>query len=404
MFRIRMQERDIMENFVNYTPTKVVFGKDTQKETGRLIREAGGSRVLIVYGGGSAVRSGLLSAVEASVSDAGLAYESFGGVKANPTLAHAREGVKRATDFGADFILGIGGGSVIDTAKAIAHGTAMAGSDLWEIWLGKIALTRSLPVGVVLTIPAAGSEMSDSAVLTNEETKQKRGINTDFNRCRFAVMNPCLAMTLPKVQLSNGITDIMMHTMERYFIPDSHCDLTDEIAEGLLRTVIKNGRKLMKDQTDYDAMAEIMWCSSISHNGLTGLGRNRDFSVHALGQALGGRYDFTHGATLSAVWEAWAKYLYLEDGALPRFAQFARNVWGVNCEDDRKAAEAGIEKTTAFFRELDMPVTISMLGAAPSDEECMELAREATREGKRPLTRIRPLGIEETAEIFRLAR
>ncbi len=393
-----------MENFVSYTPTKVFFGKGTELEAGQHVREFGGKKVFVVYGGGSAVRSGLIGRIEESLKQEGLAFEEFGGAKPNPTLDHAREGIKRAIAFGADFILAVGGGSAIDTAKAIAHGTANAGTDIWEIWNGRAKLDKSMPVAAILTIPAAGSEMSDSAVLTDVEHDQKRGLSTEFNRCVFAIMNPELAMTLPKYQLAAGVTDIMMHTMERYFIPGSRCDLTDEIAEGLLRTVIKNGRRIMADQTNYDAMAEIMWSSSISHNGLTGLGRKKDFSVHALGQAIGGKWDYTHGATLSAVWEAWARSLYREEGALPRFARYARMVWGASSPDDLTAAEEGISVTVAFFHELGMPITITELGVTPTDEECEELAAEATRGDTRKLTRIKPLGQKETAEIFRNAR
>ncbi|MBR2527575.1 MAG: iron-containing alcohol dehydrogenase [Blautia sp.] len=394
-----------MDNFISYTPTKVVFGRDTQLKAGELVSSFGGTRVFIVYGRGSALKSGLIDTIKASVEEAGLTAELYGGAKANPTLAHAEEGVRKALDFGADFILAVGGGSTIDTAKAIAHGVGMKGKSLWDIWTGKVPLTASAPVAAVLTIPAAGSEMSDSAVLTNEQTFQKRGLSTEFNRCRFAIMNPVLAMTLPKLQLANGITDIMMHTLDRYFIPKPYCGLTDELAEGLLRNVITNGRMVVADPQNYDAMAEIMWSSSVSHNGLTGLGRaGKDFSVHAMGQALGGKYDFTHGATLSAVWPAWARYLYLKEDGLPRFSRYARKVWGVTLEDDKAAAEEGITRTEAYFKEIGMPVTITELGVSLSDEECIELAKDATRDGNRKLTLICPLGIEETAEIFRNAR
>ena len=231
--------------------------------------------------------------------------------------------MKKALAFKADMILAVGGGSSIDTAKGIAHGAANPDLKLWDdIWMKQAPLTRSLPVGVVLTIPAAGSEMSDSAVLTNEKLGRKAGLNSEFNRVKFAIMNPELAFTLPAFQLACGITDIMMHTMERYFIPGIKCQLTDEIAEGLLRTVVENGRIIMKNKEDYDAMAEIMWCSSISHNNLTEAGRGKDFSVHKLGHALSAKYDVAHGASLAAVWGSWAKYIY--GGAVDRFARYAR--------------------------------------------------------------------------------
>jgi alcohol dehydrogenase YqhD (iron-dependent ADH family) len=393
-----------MNNFINWTLTKVFFGADMEKETGAHIKEFGGSRVLIVYGGGSAKRSGLIDVISQSLDEAGLTFEEFGGAKPNPTLAHAREGVKKALALQADFILAVGGGSAIDTAKAIAIGIANPETDIWDFWCGKTPLTKTSKTAAVLTIPAAGSEMSDSAVLTDEETDQKRGINTDLNRCVFAVMNPSLAMTLPKKQLANGITDIMMHTLERYFTPGSDCDLTDEIAEGLLRTMITNGRAIMKDSSDYHAMAEIMWSSSLSHNGLTGLGRNKDFSVHALGQAIGGKYDFTHGETLSAVWGAWARYVLPLGDVLPRFVRYARKVWNVETPDEKAAALEGIDKTVAYFKELGMPVTLSDLGIEPDDAECLELALDATRGDKRTLTVVKPLTSAEVADIYRNAR
>lgn len=393
-----------MENFVQYAPTEVIFGKGTENQTGEEVKKWGGSRVLLVYGGGSAVRSGLIGRVEQSLTEAGIAYEEFGGVKPNPRLAFAEEGVQKALTFGADFILAVGGGSAIDTAKAIAHGTANPEEKLWDIWTRKVPLTRSLPVAAVLTIPAAGSEMSDSAVLTNEEIGKKAGINTPFNRCRFAVMNPELAATLPAYQVACGVTDIMMHTMERYFIPGIQCKMTDCIAEGLLRTVIRNGAKVYENPADYDAMAEVMWCGSLSHNNLTECGRGKDFSVHKLGHALSARYDVAHGASLAAVWGSWARYLY-QDQALGRFVQFAKNVWGISEEgkSEQETALTGIEKTEEFFRNIGMPVSLSQLGVQPGEQERMELSLDATMGDTVKLTRIRPLGAKEVNEIYQMA-
>ena len=393
-----------MENFVQYAPTEVIFGKGTENQTGEEVKKWGGSRVLLVYGGGSAVRSGLIGRVEQSLTEAGIAYEEFGGVKPNPRLAFAEEGVQKALAFGADFILAVGGGSAIDTAKAIAHGTANPEEKLWDIWTRKVPLTRSLPVAAVLTIPAAGSEMSDSAVLTNEEIGKKAGINTPFNRCRFAVMTPELAATLPAYQVACGVTDIMMHTMERYFIPGIQCEMTDCIAEGLLRTVIRNGAKVYENPADYDAMAEVMWCGSLSHNNLTECGRGKDFSVHKLGHALSARYDVAHGASLAAVWGSWARYLY-QDQALGRFVQFAKNVWGISGEgkSEQETALAGIEKTEEFFRSIGMPVSLSQLGVQPGEQERMELSLDATMGDTVKLTRIRPLGAKEVNEIYQMA-
>lgn len=389
-----------MENFRFYSPTEVVFGKDTEQETGEVAARCG-RRALLVFGQGSVVKSGLLGRVEASLDKAGVAYKEFGGAQPNPTLAHAKEGVAEAVDFGADMVIGIGGGSAIDTAKAIAHGTANRDSDLWELWIQKVPLTASLPVGAVLTMPAAGSEMSDSAVLTNEELGRKAGINTDFNRCRFAIVNPSLGATLPKYQIAAGVTDIMMHTMERYFIPNVECNLTDEIAEGLLRTVIKNGAAVVKDPTDYHAMSELFWASSLSHNNLTECGRGKDFSVHKLGHALSARYGVTHGASLSAVWGAWAGCLY--EDALPRFVQFAERVWGIREEDSQKAAREGIAHTVEFFSSIGMPVSLKELEVGITGADLPALAQEATLNDTIKLSRIRPLGAAAVEEIYRKA-
>jgi alcohol dehydrogenase YqhD (iron-dependent ADH family) len=389
-----------MDNFKFYAPTEVVFGRDVENQTGEAAVKYG-KKALLVFGKGSVVKSGLLERVEKSLSDAGVEYKEFGGAKPNPTLEHAKEGIREAISFGADMIIGIGGGSAIDTAKAIAHGTANPESDLWDLWTRKVPITKSMPVGAVLTIAAAGSEMSDSAVLTNEELCKKAGINTDFNRCRFAIVNPALGMTLPKKQLSAGVTDIMMHTMERYFIPDSHCDMTDEIAEGLLRTVIKNGKIIVDDPNNYDAMCEVFWASSLSHNNLTECGRGKDFSVHKLGHALSARYDATHGESLSAVWGSWAKELYKD--AIPRFARFADKVWGISEENEEKAAILGIEKTVDFFRSIGMPTSLEDLGVNPSDEDIKALALDATMQDTFKLSRIRPLGAAEVIDIYKKA-
>ena len=391
-----------MNSFVQYAPTEVVFGRGTEDQTGAYVKKWGGNRVLIVFGEGSAVRSGLIARVERSLEAEGIEYAECGGVHPNPLLSFAQAGAQQAAAFGADLILAVGGGSAIDTAKAIAHGNAYPGVPLWDIWTGKVKLTRSTPVGVVLTIAAAGSEMSASSVLTNEAIGKKSGLSSDFNRARFAIMDPELTFTLPKYQLAAGITDIMMHTMERYFIPGIKAQLTDEISEGLLRTVIDNARIVMRDQTDYDAMAEIMWCSSISHNNLTEAGRGRDFSVHKFGHALSAMFDVTHGASLSAIWGSWALYQY--DGAIPQFARYARSVWHIDEADDTRAAIAGIETTVAFFAEIGMPVNISQLmGRTLTQSEIDHLALDATMNGTVRLSRIHPLGLAEVKQIYSMA-
>ena len=389
-----------MNNFRFYTPTEVVFGKGVEAQTGELAAKYG-SRALLVYGKGSVVRSGLLKTVEDSLAQAGVEYEEFGGAQPNPTLSHAEEGVRAALGFGADIIIAVGGGSAIDTAKGIAHGAANPENALWDIWTKKVPLTKSLPVGAVLTMPAAGSEMSDSAVLTNTELGKKAGIGTEFNRCRFAVVNPEFGATRPKYQLAAGVVDIMMHTMERYFIPFIKCDLTDEIAEGLLRTVVKNGAAAISDPTDYDAMAEVFWASSLSHNNLTECGRGKDFSVHKLGHPLSARFGVTHGASLASVWRAWAEELYPDCPS--RFAQYARRVWNVGDADDMSAAKEGVERTTAFFRQIGMPVSLSDLNVGITGDDIPQLALDATQNDTLKLSRIRPLAAADVERIYRRA-
>ena len=350
-----------MQPFEFYMNTEVVFGAGAQKQTARLVRKHGGSRVLVVYGGGSCVRSGLLDRIGRQLTENGIVWEAFGGAKPNPRLSHAEEGVQKALDLKADLILAIGGGSSIDTAKAIAIGAMAPGIGLWDFWLKKVPVERSLPVGVVLTLPAAGSETSDSAVLTNEANLSKRGLSTDHNRPAFAVLDPELAATLPGYQVACGITDILMHTLDRYFNPVSTNELSDALAEAVLRVVLKNGTRVYEDPADLQAMSEIMWSGSVSHNGLTGLGGKKDFAVHQLGHALSAKYDVAHGASLSAVWRAWAEEVADADG-YARFAQFGRNVWGITEEDDAAAAVEAIDRQVAYFKSLDMPTGLKDLG------------------------------------------
>lgn len=391
-----------MHSFSFYCPTKYIFGKEAQLNTPQEIKNFGGSRVLIVYGGKSAVKSGLLSQVEGLLSDAGLPYETIGGVKPNPRLSLAYEGIKKALAFGADFILAVGGGSVIDTAKAIAHGTASPDIDIWDFWLKKETVKKSLPVGCILTISAAGSESSDSSVLTKDEGNIKRGLNTDFNRPKFAIMNPELTFTLPPYQVACGVVDIMMHTMDRYFTPKTGNQLTDEIAEGLLRTVIKNGAIACKNPTDYEAMSELMWCGSISHNGLTGLGGLNDFAPHQLGHELSGMFDVAHGASLATMWPSWARYAYQENP--DRFSKFARNVWGIDAADPVGAALAGIDATVSYFKSIGMPTNFSELGiGVQPDSVIEELADRSVFNGQRTFGSFKVFGKREAYEVYSLA-
>ena len=391
-----------MQNFVYYAPTEVIFGKDAEAQTAAAVSRWNGSRVLIVYGGGSVRRSCLLQRIQSELDAADIAWTEIGGVQPNPRLSLAEKGVKQALDFNADFILAVGGGSVIDTAKGIAHGTANPDTKLWDIWTEQAPLTKSLPVGVVLTIPAAGSEMSDSAVLTNEEIGRKAGINTPFNRVKFAIMNPELTYTLPRYQVTCGIVDIMMHTLDRYFTHTKGNEMTDEIAAALLRTVIRNGRKALENQQDYDAMSELMWCSSLSHNGLTGLGAVTDFGPHKIGHELSAKYDVAHGASLSAVWESWAKYVCPEEPE--RFAKYARDVWGVEETDTEAAARLGIEKTVDYFRSIGMPVSIGELETGVrTDDELRDMARRATLNDTITLANFKKLHQADVYEILKMA-
>ena len=391
-----------MLNFSFYSPTKVIFGKGAELSAADEIRNFGGSRVMVVYGGGSVVRSGLLDRIGKELDQAGLPYLTLGGVRPNPRVKLAREGVQKAYDFGADFILGVGGGSVIDTAKAIAIGAANFGTDIWRFWLKELVPQKALPVGAVLTIPAAGSETSNSAVLTNEDTQAKRGLNIDLNRPRFALMNPELSYTLPDFQVICGVVDIMMHTLDRYFTTTEGNELTDGIAEALLRDVIRNGAVAVRDHHNYAAMSELMWCGSLSHNGLTGLGRVNDFSVHQLGHELSGHFDVTHGASLSTMWGPWAQNVY---AAKPeRFAHYAKAVWDVETGSAEESAKAGIERTVNYFRSIGAPTSFSELGIGVRDDKTLqELTDSCTFRGKRTIGQFKMLDAGDIHSIYKLA-
>ena len=399
-----------MKDFVYYAPTEIVFGKEAELKAASMIKKYGGSRVFVIYGGQSAVRSGLVSRIEENLSEAGLAFQSMGGVVPNPLVSTARKMANAAIEFQADFILAVGGGSVIDTAKAVAHAVANPDQDFWNFWTGT-PLTKSTPVGAVLTISAAGSETSNSSVLTNDElaSPTKRGVNTDFNRCRFALMNPELTMTLPVYQIGAGAADIFMHTSERYFAPILGNHLTDEIAEGLFRDIIHYGPIGVKDPQDYEAMSEIMWCGSVSHVGLTGLGskgdtpRDGDWACHQLGMAISALYDSTHGATLTAVWAAWAHYVMNEN--ISRFAEFARHVYGIEETDNQKAAELGIQKTNEFFRSVGMPLSLKeLLGHTPDDAEIEKITEECTFGKTRTIGSFKVLNYDDIKAIYNACR
>ena len=400
-----------MQKFNYYAPTEIVFGPETEKKVGELVKKYGGTRVFVIYGGHSAEKSGLIQRVLTSLEEAGVPARAMGGVVPNPILSTAREMATAALDFEADFILAVGGGSVIDTAKGVALTVASPEYDVWDFWSKKAPLERSTPIGAILTISAAGSETSDSAVIT-DDTKvppTKRGINTNLNRCRFAIMNPELTMTLPLWQIGAGAADIFMHTSERYFAPILGNHLTDEIAEGLFRDIIEYGPKGVANPKDYEAMSEIMWCGSVSHVGLTGVGakgdtaREGDWACHQLGMAISALYDSTHGATLTAVWASWSRYV--RNTNLARFARFARKVYGITEPDDMKASEEGICRTEAFFKSLGMPLTLTeLLGHEPTEEEIQKIATECSYDRTRKIGGFQVLDFDDMVAIYQAAK
>ena len=364
-----------MFDFSYFTPTKVVFGRNTESRVADLIKEYGGTKILIHYGGGSVVRSGLLQRVTDTLDAAGLSYVTLGGAVPNPHLGLVYEGIELCRREHVDFLLALGGGSAIDSAKAIGYGVANEG-DVWDFYDYKRKAAGCLPLGVILTIAATGSEMSDSSVITKEEGLVKRGYSSDFGRPRFAIMNPELTMTLPDYQTACGCTDIMMHTMERYFTNGGNMELTDALAEGLLRTVKKNALILRDDPADYDARAEVMWAGSLAHNGLTGCGNDGgDWMTHKLEHELGGLYDVAHGAGLAAIWGSWARYVFRN--CLPRFKRFAVNVMEVG-EDgtDEEIALRGIEAMEDFYRSIHMPTNLRELGVKATDEDLRLMAHK----------------------------
>ena len=364
-----------MFNFNYYTPTKVVFGKDTELQVADLIKEYGGKKVLIHYGGGSVIRTGLLKKVTDILDAAGITYITLGGAVPNPHLSLVYEGIELCKKEGVDFLLAVGGGSAIDSAKAIGYGVANEG-DVWDFYDYKRKATGCLPLGVILTLAATGSEMSDSSVITKEEGLVKRGYSSNYCRPKFAIMTPELTMTLPDYQTACGCTDIMMHTMERYFTNGGNMEITDSLAEGLIRTVMKNANVLVKNPKDYNARAEVMWAGSLAHNGLTGCGNDGgDWMTHKLEHELGGLYDVAHGAGLAAIWGSWARYVYKE--CLPRFKKFAINVMDVeDTGTDEEIALKGIEAMEDFYREIKMPTNLRELGVNATEEDLVTMAHK----------------------------
>lgn len=393
-----------MFDFKYFTPTKVLFGKNTEDKVADLIQEFGGKKVLIHYGGGSVIRSGLMQKVTDKLDAAGIAYVKLGGAVPNPRLSLVYEGIELCKKEGVDFLLAIGGGSAIDSAKAIGYGLMNEG-DVWDLYDYKKQAKASMPLGVILTLAATGSEMSDSSVITKEEGLVKRGYSSDFGRPKFAILNPELTMTLPDYQTACGCTDIMMHTMERYFTNGGNMELTDSMAEALLRTVKENAKILARDPKNYDARAEVMWAGSLSHNGLTGCGNDGgDWMTHKLEHELGGLYDVAHGAGLAAIWGSWARYVY--KNCLPRFKRYAINVMGIapDTGSDEEIALKGIEAMEAFYREIKMPTNLRELGVNATDDDLKLMAHKCAVGVNGGKGSARFLKEEDMLEIYKMSR
>lgn len=388
-----------MNDFRYCAPTQYVFGRGVETQTGELTAQMGCKKVLIVYGGGSVVRSGLLDRVKASLNNSGIDYMELGGVQPNPTDTLVYEGIKMCRDNNIDGLLGVGGGSAIDTAKAIACGVPYDG-DFWDFYAGKKVVEKALPVGVVLTIPAAGSEGSGNSVITKVDGLHKISLRTDSAlRPRFAVMNPELTFTLPPYQTASGIADMMTHIYERYFTNTPEVEVTDRVSEGVLKAIINEAPKVMAEPKNYEARANIMWCGTLAHNGVCGTGRQEDWVSHFMEHELSAVYGVTHGAGLAVIAPAWMTFMAEHNPG--KVAQFARRVWDVIEPDDKKAAIEGIAKLKEFYRSIGMPVTLGELGIENPD---IELLVKKLHENKGEIIGgYYRLSANETRQIYELA-
>lgn len=355
-----------MNNFMFYSPTEFVFGKETELQTGALVKKFHGTKALIVFGGGSVLRSGLLERVKESLDKEGIAHVEMGGVQPNPTDPKVYEGIGLGRREKVDFLLPVGGGSVIDTAKAIAAGIPYDG-DFWDFFTGKAVPEKALRIGVVLTIPAAGSEGSGNSVITKTDGLKKLSLRTpEVLRPAFAVMNPELTYTLPAWQTASGITDMMAHIMERYFTNTADTEVTDRLCEGTLKAIIKEALTVIKEPENYGARANIMWAGTIAHNGICGVGCEEDWASHFMEHEVSALYDVTHGAGLAVIFPAWMTYM--ADHNVRKVAQFANRVWDVPASEDKKAmALEGVARMKAFLHEIGMPTTFRELGIENPD-------------------------------------
>ena len=387
-----------------YTPTHIYFGKDTELLAGKVLKENNAHKVLLHYGSGSAEKSGLLGKVRASLAENGIQFVELGGVKPNPRLSLARVGIELCRKEGVDFILSVGGGSALDSAKCISYGVPYAG-DVWDFYNGKLPEAH-LPVGAILTLSATGSEMSNSSVITNDEVQpnDKFGSNTNMGRPVFALLNPELTYSVSPFQTGSGSTDIIMHTLERFFHSGADLDLTDNVASALIKTVIKYTPVAMENPCDYEARANLMWAGSISHNGLTNMGfeSGGDWASHRLEHELSAIYDVAHGAGLAALWGSWARYVKSTDPS--RFAKLGKLVFNIEDSSADKAADLTISAFEHAFRSFGMPISIpDLLGRRISIEDCRMLAEKASLKGKKTLGNFRILHTEDMFEIYKAA-
>ena len=389
-----------MQNFIYHTPTKVFFGKDTHKNVGEIIKNYGYKKIMMQYGKSSIKKSGLYDEVVKSLNDNGIEFVEMGGVEPNPRLSFVYDAIKLAREENVEFILAVGGGSVIDSCKFTALGVKYDG-DVWDFPTKKATPKDALPVGCILTISAAGSEMSQSAVISNTQLKEKRGCGTEFNRCKFSILNPELTYSVSPYQTACGIVDMMTHTMERYFYPIEPTPLTDGISEALLRNIISSAKVVMKNPSDYEARANLMWASSLCHNDLTGCGRAHALAVHQLEHALSGEFeDVPHGAGLALIYPKWARYVYKYD--VKRFADFARNVWNVAEKDDEKAALEGISEMEKFFVSIGMPSHLSDFDIPDTPSELY--ADRCTFSKSRTIPSIIELDYDKVKDIFDMCK
>ncbi|MBP5577957.1 MAG: iron-containing alcohol dehydrogenase [Ruminococcus sp.] len=387
-----------MDNFNFYSPTEFVFGKDRESECGEYVKKYGGSKVLIHYGGGSAERSGLLGRVRDSLNKCGISFVELGGVQPNPRDTLVYKGIDLCRSEGVDFILAVGGGSSIDSAKAIAAGVPYDG-DFWDFYSGR-KIEKALPIGVVLTIAAAGSEGSGDSVITKEDGMLKRGAGSDALRSRFSILNPALTQTLPAYQTACGATDIMAHVFERYFTNTKEVEITDRLCEAVLITMVKETPRVIADPDNYEARANIMWAGMVAHNGIVGVGRSQDWNSHGIEHELSALYDCAHGAGLAVIMPSWMEFVYKHN--VMRFCQMATRVFGcqMNYEDPEATALEGIRCFRSFLHSIGMPINFAELGAREEDIPALvdKFGIGSGRTGG-----FIALSAEDIAEIYRIA-